>query len=237
MAPSHPFLVGPRSRWTRKLRIHASGVVERRRRRRPLCCTICTVCSSRIVEWTGTTRACTRGHALTVASMEPDGRPIRTSSAQDSTTGAARLLALRPHVGGKALPNYTRPRGSRLAFLILVSRVVLCTRLLVHGLRASSPVRTLGRLPGHLLAATLAQAPGLAKTSLSALDIRSAGNENHGLQLLPAHTSVPRLNCKRALQLYSVFVKDTTRLKLFQKADSFPQRPRVCFSLCLSCDS
>ena len=34
-----------------------------------------------------------------------------------------------------------------------------------------------------------------------------------------------------------VFVKDTTRLKLLQKADSFPQRPRVCFSLCLSCDS
>ena len=35
-------------------------------------------------------------------------------------------------------------------------------------------------------------------------------------------STVPRLNCTRVLQLYSVFVKDTTRLKLFQKADSFP---------------
>ena len=31
--------------------------------------------------------------------------------------------------------------------------------------------------------------------------------------------------------------ESTTRLKLFQKADSFPQRQRACFSLCLSCDS
>ena len=34
-------------------------------------------------------------------------------------------------------------------------------------------------------------------------------------------------------------MKDRTmrlRLKLSQKADSIPQRPRVCLSLCLSCD-
>ena len=34
-----------------------------------------------------------------------------------------------------------------------------------------------------------------------------------------------------------MFAKDTTRLRRFQKADSFPQRPRVCFSFGLSCGS
>ena len=48
---------------------------------------------------------------------------------------------------------------------------------------------------------------------------------------------MPRWNWTRELQLYSVFVKETTRLRLFHKADSFPQHPRVCFSLCRSCDS
>ena len=147
MAPSHPFLVGPRSRWTRKLWIHASGVVERRRRRRTLCCTICTVCSSRIVEWTGTTRACTRGHALTVASMEPDGRPIRTSSAQDSTTGAARL-GPPATCWRKGSPELHE--ASRLETRVPDSGVTggsVHHAPVVHGLRASSPVRTLGRLP------------------------------------------------------------------------------------------
>ena len=70
---------------------------------------------------------------------------------------AAHPGALQPHVGGKALPNCTRPRGSRLAFLILVSRVVLCTRLLlfmvsVHrpqsGRWAASPRSPAGSNPG-----------------------------------------------------------------------------------------
>ena len=61
----------------------------------------------------------------------------------------------------------------------------------------------------------------------------------HGIDCHTHESTVPRLKCTRVLQLHSVFVKDTTllklRLKLFQ-ADSFPQRLRVCFSLCLSWD-
>ena len=55
--------------------------------------------------------------------------------------------------------------------------------------------------------------------------------EDTELIVTPVIHTIPRLNCMRVLQLYSVFVKDTTRLRVFQKADSFPQRPRVCFSL------
>ena len=124
---------------------------------------------------------------------------IFTSGLNHWRSEAAHPRALRPHVGGKALPNCTRPRGSRLAFLILVSRVVLCTILLLS--MVSVHRHQSGRWaasPGHLPASTLAQAPGLAKTSLSALDIRSAGNANHALQLLPAHTY---LSCRLKVAL------------------------------------
>ena len=52
-----------------------------------------------------------------------------------------------------------------------------------------------------------------------------------------SNLSVPRLDCTRELRSCSVFVKDTTLSRLFQKADSFPQGPLVCFCLCLSCGS
>ena len=84
-----------------------TDALDSRQRRRPAtstpCCTICTTCSSRIVEWTGTTRARTRGHALTMASMELDGRPRRTLSAQD-TLGRHPAICSR-----KGSLNYTRP--------------------------------------------------------------------------------------------------------------------------------
>ena len=49
--------------------------------------------------------------------------------------------------------------------------------------------------------------------------------------------SVQFLNCTRELRSCSVSVKDTTRLRLFRKTDSFPPRPLACFCLCLPCCS
>ena len=83
----------------------------------------------------------------TVASLEPDGRPTRTSSAQDSTTGAARLPTQGPssHMLAERLSRTARGLETRVPDSGVTGGSVHHAPV-VHGLRASSPVRTLGRL-------------------------------------------------------------------------------------------
>ena len=159
----------------------------------PPCCTICSTCSSRIVGG----RA--RGHALTLASTEPVGRPRRTLSAQDTVAPHQPPAQWDcPHPGGdpavcwrKGSFSYTRPSGSRLAFpdTGIAGGSVLQGPVVRAVCQASGqpgpPCIVPGPDPGP-------HAPGLARTPLSAQDSRSAGNGNHDLQLLLAHMHLSR---------------------------------------------
>ena len=175
MAPSHPFLIGPRSRWTRKLWIHASGVVERRR---PLCCTICTVCSSRIVEWTGTTRACTRVQwsptAGPQAHLQLRTQPLAQRGCPPRGPPATCWRKGSPELHEASRLETRVPDSGVTGGSVHQAPVVhaVCQAPELPGSPCIVPSPDAGPPPsGHLPAATLAQAPGLAKTSLSALDI------------------------------------------------------------------